>query len=590
VNPFDPSLKKHSPLKPLRVTGIVKRALGHFSLFERSVFYILALIMGITALTLLLRVNNLFTTPIPMLGGELREGVIGSARFINPVLAVSDSDRDLTTLIYSGLTRSLPDGSIVPDLASSYSIEDNGKTYDFKLKDAVTFHDGKPVTASDVEYTIQKIQDPAIKSPKRPNWDGVTVEKVNEKEIKFHLKQAYAPFLLNTNIGILPKHIWKDATADEFPLSLYNFEPIGSGPYSVTSIDHNSAGLPLAYTLSPFKNYALGSPHIKTITFSFFPNEQSLFDAYTKKTIDSIHSVSPDKLDALKRTDTHIETATLPRVFAIFFNQNENPVFTDINVRKALDMVTPKQEIVNKVFNGYGTVNNGPLPPELATSSTPTISLTPDLTLNNARALLAKSGWVYNEQTHVVEKTIKTKKKTETQTLSFSLSTADTPELKETAQLLKAAWEKLGATVDVKVFEGGDLNQNIIRPRKYDTLLFGEVVGRDLDLYAFWHSSQRNDPGLNVAMYTNAKTDKMLELARTLETDSDRIAQYQAFAIELTKETPAIFLYSPQFIYLLPNTINDVTLKNITIPSERFANVYEWYIDTERVWKVFAKH
>jgi peptide/nickel transport system substrate-binding protein len=592
VNPLDPSSKKPTTHKPIVLIGVIRRALSHFSLFERVMFYALALIMTITSLTLLLRVDNLFTTPVPILGGELKEGVVGSARFINPVLAVSDSDRDLTTLIYSGLTRTLPDGTIIPDLAESYNITDDGKTYDFILKKNLTFHDGKPVTASDVEYTIQKIQDPAIKSPKRPNWDGVVVEKVSEEEIKFHLKQVYAPFLLNTTIGILPKHIWKDATPDEFPLSLFNFEPVGSGPYMVSGIDRNTAGLPLAYTLTPFSKYALGTPHIKTISFSFFPNEQSLFDAYTKKSIDSIHSVNPEKLETLKRSDTHIETATLPRIFAVFFNQNEAPLFTDSNIRKALDLVTPKQEIVNTVFNGYGTVNNGPLPPEIATSTTQTsqTKLPDDIILNNARALLAKSGWVYNETTHVLEKTVKTKKQTEVQKLSFSISTGDAPELKKTAELLKTAWEKLGAVVDVKVFEQGDLNQNVIRPRKYDTLLFGEVVGRDLDLYAFWHSSQRNDPGLNVAMYTNSKTDKLLEVARTLESDSDRIEKYQEFSLELTKETPAIFLYSPQFIYLVPNTINGLTLSNITIPSERFANIYEWYIDTERVWKVFAKH
>jgi peptide/nickel transport system substrate-binding protein len=202
---------------------------------------------------------------VPISGGSLSEGVIGSARFINPILAISDSDRDLTTLIYSGLMRSMPDGSIIPDLAESYQISDDGKTYTFILKDDLTFHDGTSVTTDDIEFTIAKIQENAIKSPKRPNWDGVIIEKINSKEIKFHLRQPYAPFLENTTVGIVPKYLWKDVQADEFPLSLFNFEPIGSGPYKIDSIQRNKSGLPQTYSLAPFKNFALS--YIKTFNF-----------------------------------------------------------------------------------------------------------------------------------------------------------------------------------------------------------------------------------------------------------------------------------------------------------------------------------
>jgi peptide/nickel transport system substrate-binding protein len=171
--------------------------------------------------------------------------------------------------------------------------------------------------------------------------------------------------------------------------------------------------------------------------------------------------------------------------------------------------------------------------------------------------------------------------------LPFSLSTSNAPELKRSAEILKEIWEKVGR-VEVKIFETGDLNQNVIRPRKYDSLLFGEVIGRDLDLFAFWHSSQRNDPGLNIAMYTNVQIDKILENARTLTTTAERLKSYQNFAETIVKETPAIFLYSPDFVYVLPERIKGVELRNITIPSDRFVNVFKWFIDSENVWKFFV--
>ncbi|OHA93661.1 MAG: hypothetical protein A2W58_02350 [Candidatus Zambryskibacteria bacterium RIFCSPHIGHO2_02_38_10.5] len=147
----------------------------------------------------------------------------------------------------------------------------------------------------------------------------------------------------------------------------------------------------------------------------------------------------------------------------------------------------------------------------------------------------------------------------------------------------------MGADVEVKIFEIGDLNQNIIRPRKYDALLFGEIVGRDLDLYPFWHSSQRVDPGLNIALYTNIKANKLLENIRK-ETDETLQKKYfDAFKKEIKNDVPAVFTYSPYFIYLIPKKIHNVTLGTLTTPSERFSNIFEWYIETNHVWKIFIK-
>ena len=143
--------------------------------------------------------------------------------------------------------------------------------------------------------------------------------------------------------------------------------------------------------------------------------------------------------------------------------------------------------------------------------------------------------------------------------------------------------------IDVRVFEHGDLSQNIIRPRKYDSLLFGEVVGRDPDPFAFWHSSQRNDPGLNVAIYANIKVDNILEEARGIEDEVVRAEKYKEFQEEVAKDTPAIFLFSPKFIYITPKNLKGLeAMEKVTIPSERFSMIHQWYKATNKVWKIFA--
>jgi peptide/nickel transport system substrate-binding protein len=150
-------------------------------------------------------------------------------------------------------------------------------------------------------------------------------------------------------------------------------------------------------------------------------------------------------------------------------------------------------------------------------------------------------------------------------------------------------WRNFGAQVSVDVFETGNLNQNIIRPRRYDALFFGEVIGRDMDLYPFWHSSQRNDPGLNIALYVNSTVDSLVENARTTSDSEIRKEKLMEFENEIRKENPAVFIYSPKFIYVTPKKIKGLMLGQLSIPGERFANIHEWYIETNKIWKIFNK-
>src|SRR3989344_4632334 len=136
---------------------------------ERLVLYGLSILLAISTLALLAGLNSAVSVTVPAPGGELVEGEVGSARFINPILTISQADEDISRLAYSGLTRTLPDGT-VPDLAESYEISEDGTTYTFTLRESATFHDGTPVTAEDVLFTIAAAQNPDIKSPRRADW------------------------------------------------------------------------------------------------------------------------------------------------------------------------------------------------------------------------------------------------------------------------------------------------------------------------------------------------------------------------------------------------------------------------------------
>ena len=261
-----------------RLDSRLKKILSNLSIVESFIFYLFVVLFAFSGLFMFFQLNNVFMTEVPAKRGSITEGVIGYPRAINPLLASdsSEADKDLVLLVYSGLLKATPEGDLISDLAESYKISKDGLTYSFKLKDDIYFHDGVAIKTADVKFTIEKAQDPLTKSSERINWDGVQVKILNDKELDLVLPQAYAPFLENATLGILPKHLWENLDANQFALSPLNLEPIGSGPYKVENIRRDRDGLPIYYSLGSFKKYALGQPNIKDIYLKLLLNEENL--------------------------------------------------------------------------------------------------------------------------------------------------------------------------------------------------------------------------------------------------------------------------------------------------------------------------
>lgn len=515
-------------------------------------------------------------------GGTYTEGILGTPRFINPVLAVTRADKDLVSLVYSGLMNIGPDGTLVPDIAESVTVSDDGLTYNVILKQNVRFHDGTPLTARDVLFTINRIQDPALASPLRANFDGIQVEIVGDYELNFVLPSPYAPFIENLTFGILPEHLWKDAGTEEFPFSQYNSEPIGTGPYQIQRIVRNTSSIPEEYTLTAFEQFYKGRPKIDTLTLRFYATEEKVLQAFKDNVIEGVSGVHPNTI-ALYGIDekTHrLEHIPLPRTIALFFNQNKNPALRDISARKALNSVIDRDELVRQVLQGYGSALTSPIPKGFGfDSSTTTIPTHTD----DARAILREGGWEFSSEEQVWKKDIDGV----STPLTFTISTVNTQDFEATAEFLRKTWEALGVPVSIKQFEQTDLTQAVIRPRDYDTLLFGTHLGRELDFYSFWHSSQRNDPGFNVALYANIVTDATLVTLRSDLNQAEREKHIYSFAEEIQKEVPAIFLYSPELLYVFPNKIHNARFVGVEDTNERFAHISEWYIETDSIWKSF---
>jgi peptide/nickel transport system substrate-binding protein len=583
---------------------VLENAIASFSKTQFTVFIISLAVATFAVLFMLIQINNTFIVEVPSEGGTITEGIIGAPTLINPVLALSDADKDLTAIVYSGLMRKGENGILIPDLADAYDVSANGLIYTFSIKKSATFQDGTPVTASDVLFTINKIQDPLIKSPRKTGWDGIVVTKKDNMTIVFTLSKPYISFMNNTTIGILPEHVWKNVTTAEFGLSTLNIKAIGSGPYKIVSVSKNSDGIPQKYQLTRSPLFSLGEPHVKNFTIVSYANEKELINALVSHNIDQAGGVSAENAKLLTDNGYRISASTLPRIFGMFWNSVNNKVLADHTVISALDMALDRQAIIDQVLAGYGTIIHTPIPSTILPES----GIYTNGTIDQANLLLDKAGWTMGTDgirsrggmTTVIQKiTNKKTKKVTTKSLTvpskqpstrleFSLTTGDTPELKQSSQLIKQQLARIGVLVDVKIYETGPLNQ-LIRTRRYEALFFGQVINNESDLFAFWHSSQKADPGLNVAMYSNPSVDTLLLSAQKTLSPDVRMNKYKDFITAFNKDTPALLIYSPKYLYATSKDLDHILIGNVSVPSDRFSLIYTWYASKDRVWKIFTK-
>lgn len=467
------------------------------------------------------------------------------------------------------------EGNLKNDLVENYEISEDKTTYTFHLRENIKWHDNEPFTAEDILFTVNLISNPSFKSPLRSNWQGIETELIDENTIAFKIKTPYAGFLHNLTFGILPKHIWESVPADNFQLTDLKLEPIGTGPYKYSSFQKDSKGNILSYKLIANPLYFEGKPFISKITFNFYTDEISALDAMNRKEVMGISNLSSQKVTQVKNIkSTDIHKFHIPRYFSVFFNTTKSVPLASDEVRAALTYATDRQEIIDKVLSGNAQPVNSPILPGMLGAKEDMERKNFDL--EKANQILDSNGWTKGDDG------IRSKNNTP---LVINLITTDWEELSQTAEILKSQWEKIGARVNVSSYSVSDIGQNYIRPREYEALLFGQVIGADPDPYTFWHSSQKKDPGLNLALFGDSDSDKLIDDGRLESDPQKRTENYIEFQKKIEEESPAVFLYSPSYIYPVSRSVQGIDDTNLVLPSKRFCDINHWYIKTKRIWK-----
>ena len=527
--------------------------------------------------------NSNYADVTPTEGGSFTEGILGTPRYVNPALAITRADQDVVALVYSGLVKIAPDGTLQNDIAESIDVSEDGLTYNIKIKNNVDFHDGENLNANDVVYTIQLIQDPDLKSPLRGNWTDVTVEEIGEYELNILLEEAYAPFIENFTVGIMPAHAWSGLPIEQLPFSQLNTEPIGSGSFMIETAERDTSGLISSYTLSAFRD-EISQPKIDSVDLVFYQSEDDLLLALAESEINTTAYVSPENIASISDYGYQTIEEALPRTFGVFFNQNRSAVLRDPAVREALSVALDRDQLVEQAFFGHGVPIELPITfpqteIESVDSLTDTASGTP---LEQATLILEDGGWSKNDL-GLWEKEIGE----DTTTLRITLRTSNATLFDSLSNLIADKWRDLGAEVITEQFEQTGLVQSVIRPRDFEALLFGHDMSRSYDLYPVWHSSQQDDPGLNIAQYANVAVDELLETARVEQSVTDRFEALEAASLIISEERPALFIAQPTLTYIISPQIQVSGMRNLGRPADRFSNIAEWHTESDSLWPFF---
>ncbi|PIZ94648.1 MAG: hypothetical protein COX81_02910 [Candidatus Magasanikbacteria bacterium CG_4_10_14_0_2_um_filter_37_12] len=612
-----------------------------FSTKERKIFKISLVILIVGVAWAIYAILGHYSVAAPAVGGRYVEAVVGGPQFVNPLFSsVNDVDVDLVRLVYSGLMKYDLKQRLVPDMAVNYELNEDQKTYTFHIKEGMVWHDSKPITAEDIVFTIETIQDELVNSPLILSFKGVEVKALDEHTVQFKLQEPFSSFLSVLTVGILPKHVWIDVPAEQMRLTQKNLRPIGSGPFKFKKMTKDQSGYIISYELARFEEYYRQSPFLEEFVFNFYIDYEGPGGAITalrEQKVDGLHFVPYDLREQATRKHINLHTLQLPQYTAVLFNQKNKLALHSQNVRKALALAIDKDRILRESLNNEGQIIYGPILPGFP-GYDPEIEKTV-YSADEANDLLDETDWKRisaeeffekrktelvnqwkKEQTSFASSTPEVegdneveKKEIEVpeeilsgivtqleneldpaqtfyrlnkdgEILQLLLVTSETSEYIGTARLISGMWQEIGAKTNVSVVPSRDFSYDVLKNRKYDVLLYGMIVGDDPDQYPFWHSSQIDFPGLNLAQYFNRNVDEILEKTRETIDEEEKVSLYKNFQDTLSEDLPAVFLYMPTYTYALSDKVKGFDIGRISRPADRFNNIINWYMNTKNNW------
>lgn len=556
---------------------IIKRWSNMLEVRRQVVAWILILAILITATGMQLLWNNTnYAIKAPLENGSYAEAVLGPIETLNPLFASTQAEKSADYLMFSRILNYDSSGNLNYDLASNFNIDKSGKTYKISIRPNVLWHDGEKLTTKDIAYTVNLLKDKELHS-NIGGWDNISIKIIDDYNINFILKDVYAPFKHALTFPIMPSHVLSNIKPSEIRESGYSQNPIGSGPFKFNFIQKiNSTSEERVVYMLRNEDYYKTTVNLSSFQLHAYKDSESILKALSRGEVNAATSFSSVESKMLN-SDKFI-TKSQPINGGVYAILNmDNAILSDKSVRRSLQASVNTEEIKQNINNQapdlYLPFTNNQIPGKLPAKPLYDVSL--------ASKTLSNLGWKLNKNG------IREKKSKE---LRLNITTVKNSELESVAKILAEQWRSLGIVIETKVIDPSDFSQNftqtILQPRNYDILLYKLDIGADPDVYAYWHSSQISNSGLNLSNYSNPISDDALVSARNILDTRLRSAKYLTFAKQWLSDVPAIGLYQSTIQYSMnKNTYSFNESHSLISLVDRYNNISDWASGSKIVYK-----
>lgn len=518
-----------------------------------------------------------FFTAAHVGGGSYVEGVLGPIETLNPLYAATSAEASVGKLIFSSLYDYDQTGSLHSDVAASMVINDASQVYTVTLKDGVKWHDGAPLTAKDVVFTINLMKNPATRSPLRINWLDVSARAVDEKTVQFTLPVPYAAFPHALTFPIMPHHLLSSVSPGNLRESPFSSSPVGSGPFKYKLLQSTDAVRELkAVHLEANEHYFDGRPKLDRMELQAYRTEADIVKALQIGAVNGATDISITNVNKLSENTYSIIPQPLHSGTFLLLN-NTHQLLADIKIRKALMLATDTDALRRELGEGLLPLDSPFLRGQLTGDDVPRA---PAYNAAQAGALLDEAGWRRDGEVRKKDGVV----------LKFKITTTKDSEYEKVLDIVSKQWQTLGITVEKQIIDttnpASSFVQGVLQPRNYDILLYELSIGADPDIYAYWHSTQIGQTGYNFANYSSKLADASLASARTRLEPDLRNAKYKQFARQWIDDVASIGLYQPVVEYVVNKNVSAVKPgSRLVTGADRYTDVVEWSINRAPVYK-----
>jgi peptide/nickel transport system substrate-binding protein len=514
-------------------------------------------LVSVIALMVVLTIS-LFAGETPKKGGTFIIAHWGDPISFNPDAKVDDAGNGIYGCIFSKLVTLDADYNVIPDLAESWEVSNDGLTYTFHLRKNVKWHDGTPFTSADVVWTLNQIKSHKEAPAYRNLVDVDTVEALDDYTVVVKMKKPYSPFLgflAWYGTWIMPKHLY-DITEDGSPVDWlnnpHNQKPVGTGPFKFVEWvkgDH--------VTLEKNPDYFLGEPYVDRIIFKIIPDENTALQAFLNGEVDYDGNVSNAQIATLKRIPgVVVYQKPLPSRYYMGYNvaRRESP-FNKKEVRFAVAHALNRQEIFEKAIK-YGKVAEGFYTPAIPWAYNPDAKI-PEYNLELAEKMLDEAGYPRNEDGY---------------RFNAVLVYFQGQEWRDMSTIIKEQLDKVGIKVKLEEYEIAAYIEKVLKAGDFDLTVLNGFQGPDPD-----NLKLRVGTGgdINVMGYSNKEVDELLEKGGELSDINERAKYYFKVQEILAQDLPMYPIAEVSYSYVHKDYVKNLPYQLVgTVGSNNYAKVW----------------